>query len=64
MSEDKNDSIPNEQPAEPKKPKVAAPKKNTVPSFNTKNNRSLSSKFGNSSAKGGGQKGGGMKKGK
>lgn len=64
MSEDNNDQTPQEQPAEPKKPKAPAPKKNTVPGFNTKNNRSLSSKFGNSSAKGTAHKGGGMKKGK
>jgi len=64
MSEDKNYPVPNEQPAEPKKTKVPAPKKNTVPAFNTKNNRSLSSKFGSSSAKGTAHKGGGMKKGK
>ncbi len=64
MSEDKNDQTPNEQPAEVKKPKNPVPKKNTVPSFNAKNNRFVSPKSGNPGMKGGGHKGGSMKKGK
>ncbi len=64
MSEDKNDSAPKEQPAEVKKPKSPVAKKNTVSPFNTKNNRFLSPKSGNPGIKGGGHKGGGMKKGK
>jgi hypothetical protein len=64
MSEEKNDKTPNEQPSEPKKPKILAPKKNTVSDFSKNKNRFLSPKPGTSKMKGGGMKGGGMKKGK
>lgn len=65
MSEEKNDQPANEQPEGVKKPKLIVPKKAPVNPFNNpKNNTRLSSKFGNSSAKGSGFKGGGVKKGK
>ncbi|MBC7774286.1 MAG: hypothetical protein H7246_02525 [Phycisphaerae bacterium] len=64
MSEEKNDPTPNEQPSEPKKPKTLAPKKNTVSDFTKNKNRFLAHKPGNSKMKGGGFKGGGVKKGK
>lgn len=64
MSEEKNDSNSNETPLEPKKPKVIAPKKNTVSDFSKNKNRFLSPKPGSSKMKGAGFKGGGMKKGK
>lgn len=64
MSEEKNDSNANEAPLEPKKPKLIAPKKNTVSDFSKNKNRFLSPKPGSSKMKGAGFKGGGMKKGK
>ena len=64
MSEEKNDPTPNEQPAEVKKPKPPAPKKNTVSDFTKNQNRFLAPKPGGSKMKGGGFKGGGVKKGK
>jgi hypothetical protein len=64
MSDEKNESTPNEKPAAPKKPAVIPPPKNTLSNFNKKNNRSLLSKAGGSKMKGSGFKGGGMKKGK
>ncbi len=64
MSDEKNDPTPNEKPSEPKKPKILAPKKNTVSAFAKNANRFLSPKPGSSKMKGGGMKGGGMKKGK
>lgn len=64
MSEEINDSTPNEKPEEPKKPKILAPKKNTVSDFTKNKNRFLAPKPGNSKMKGAGFKGGGMKKGK
>lgn len=64
MSEEKNDPMPNEQPAEAKKPKPLAPKKPVVNPFNKNVNRFVSPKAGNSSRKGSGFKGGGVKKGK
>jgi len=65
MSDEKNDSTPNEKPAAPKKPALpAAAKKNTMSAFNKKNNRSLMPKAGMSKMKGAGFKGSGVKKGK
>lgn len=64
MSDEKNESTPNEKPAAPKKPAVPAAKKSTLSAFNKKNNRSLLSKFGNTKMKGAGFKGAGVKKGK
>ena len=64
MSEEKNDSTPNEKPDEPKKPKILAPKKPVANPFNKNNNRFVSPKAGNSAKKGGAFKSGGMKKGK
>lgn len=64
MSEEKNDPIPSEQPAEIKKPKPIAPKKNTVADFSKSKTRFAAPKPGNSKMKGGGFKGGGVKKGK
>lgn len=64
MSEEKIDSNAHESPLEPKKPKLSAPKKNTVSDFSKNKNRFLSPKPGSSKMKGAGFKGGGMKKGK
>jgi len=64
MSEEKNDPIPNENPSENKKPKPVVPKKPLVNPFNNAKNRFLTPKPGSSKMKGGGFKGGGMKKGK
>lgn len=64
MSEEKNDPASNEKPAEPKKPKMLPPKKNTIGEFNKNKNRFLSPKPGSSKMKGAGFKGGGVKKGK
>ncbi len=64
MSDEKNDSTPNEKPVTPKKPAVPAAKKNTLSAFNKKNNRALMPKAGMSKMKGAGFKGAGVKKGK
>lgn len=64
MSEDKNDPVPNEQPAPEKKPKAPVQKKTPVNPFSKNNNRFVSPKSGNPGIKGGGFKGGAMKKGK
>ena len=64
MSEEKNEQDPSVPPTPPKKPSILPPKKSPVNPFNKNNNRFVSPKFGNSSAKGSGFKGGGVKKGK
>lgn len=64
MSEEKNDPTPSEQPSEVKKPKPIAPKKNPVADFSKNKNRFAVPKPGSSKMKGGGFKGGGVKKGK
>ena len=64
MSEEKNDQIPNDQPSENKKPKPMAPKKPLANPFLNAKNRFLTPKPGSSKMKGGGFKGGGVKKGK
>lgn len=64
MSEEKNESTPNDKPSEEKKPKILPPKRNTVSDFSKNKNRFLAPKPGNSKMKGGGFKGGGVKKGK
>ncbi|MEQ1744603.1 MAG: hypothetical protein ABMA02_04200 [Saprospiraceae bacterium] len=64
MSDEKNDSTPNEKPVTPKKPAAPAAKQNTMSMFNKKNNRALMPKAGGSKMKGAGFKGAGVKKGK
>jgi hypothetical protein len=64
MSDEKNESTPNDKPATPKKPAATAAKKNTLSAFNKKNNRALMPKAGMSKMKGAGFKGAGVKKGK
>lgn len=63
MSEDKKDPAPNGPKPEAKKAKPLAPKRSNVNPF-LKNNKFISPKSGNPGMKGGGHKGGGMKKGK
>lgn len=62
--EEKNDPLPENQPAENKKPKTVVPKKPPANPFTNAKNRFLTPKPGSSKMKGGGFKGGGVKKGK
>ena len=64
MSEEKNDQIPSDPAPENKKPKPVVPKKPIANTFMNAKNRFLTPKPGSSKMKGGGFKGGGVKKGK
>ncbi len=64
MSDEKNELEPESKPTPPKKPGIFSAKKNTVSDFARNKNKFLSPKPGNSKMKGGGFKGGGVKKGK
>ncbi len=65
MTEETEDTTPNEQPVAPKPPvKTPTPKKQPFNPFAKKNNHFTSPKSGNPGNKGQAFKGGGVKKGK